>query len=101
MIKLLPVPERNPIKCSLIRQSRSTLRTGADCFLRSEAGLRVFRGDALDGRQGDIGVRAGQPRRLRLFGPALQVSGLQSIGPAPPTAHDSASGHLHFQLEAK
>lgn len=64
--------------------------TGADCFLRREAGLRALGGDALDGRQRDISVCAGQPRRLRLLGPALQVSRLQSVSPAPPTAHSSA-----------
>lgn len=66
--------------------------TRADGFLRSEASLRVLRGDALDGRQGDISVCAGQPRGLRLFSPTLQVAWLQGIGPAPPTTHVSAPG---------
>lgn len=66
---------------------RFALLTGADGLLRGEAGLRVLRGDALDGRQGDVGVRARQPRRLRLLGPALQVARLQGVGPAPPAAH--------------
>lgn len=47
--------------------------TRADGFLRREADVRVLRGNALNGRQGNISVSAGQPRRLRLFSPAFQV----------------------------
>lgn len=73
---------------------RSASLTGADCLLGREAGLGAVRRDALDGRQGDVGVGAGQPRGLGLLGPALQVARLQGIGPAPPAAHGSALGRL-------
>lgn len=89
--------EKNNNNPSLASYIQQFYLTRADCFLRSEAGLRVVRGDALDGWQGDVGVCARQPRGLGLFGPALQVTRLQSISPAPPAAHNSASaGHRHF-----
>lgn len=82
-----PTPLRSAPLCS-------ASLTGADCLLGREAGLGAVRRDALDGRQGDVGVGAGQPRGLGLLGPALQVARLQGVGPAPPAAHGSASGRL-------
>lgn len=53
------------------------LLTNISSFLRGEAHIRgVLRGDALDGRERDVRVRASQPRGLCLFGPALQVARL-------------------------
>lgn len=64
------------------------LVTGAGCSLGRDAGLGALGADALDGRHGDVGVCGGQPRGLRVLGPGLRVSRLQSVGPAPPAAHD-------------
>lgn len=63
--------------------------TRAADFVGGEPGLGGLGGDALDGRQRELRVGAGQPGGLRLFGPALQVTRLQSVGPTPPTAHGS------------
>lgn len=83
-----------PAHSAPLRPLRSASLTGADCLLGCEAGLGGVGRDALDGRQGDVCVGAGQPRGLGLLGPALQVPRLQGVGPAPPAAHSSASERL-------
>lgn len=89
-------PDARPLHATPLHSAplRSASLTGADCLLGREAGLGAVRRDALDGRQGDVGVGAGQPRGLGLLGPALQVARLQGVGPAPPAAHGWASGRL-------
>lgn len=86
--------DRAPAHSARLGTLGSASLTGADCLVGYEAGLGGVRRDALDGRQGDVGVSAGQPRGLGLLGPALQVPWLQGVGPAPSAAHSSASGRL-------